>query len=332
MRKIAVVIGSRANWGRLKAVCQAIDNHPDLELTLIKAASAYDLPIEADYSLQCLIDGDNTEAMALTTGVFLTQIGGVLSSLNPDMVLIHGDRYEMLAVAIAASYMNIPLAHSEGGEKTGTIDDKVRYAISHLTDIHFPVTELSASRLRAIGKQNIHVVGSTALDLLTNIDLTNNRKEPYIVILHHPNTTDPEDITPLIEAVKQIPMHKVWVNPNVDAGNKHMLKMIHKQEVEFVKNLPPEEFARLINNCECLVGNTSAGIKEGAYLGVPYVCVGNRQDGREITSSVTRAPNSTDEIFQAILEQSGKRYKPDFLFGRGNAGKKIADILAEVKI
>jgi UDP-hydrolysing UDP-N-acetyl-D-glucosamine 2-epimerase len=332
MHKIAVVIASRANWGRLKSVCKAIQDHPQLELQIITAASACELPIESDAKIQCLlIDGDNTEAMALTTGVFLTQIAGVLSRLKPDMVLVHADRYEVLAAAIAASYMNIPLCHTEGGEKSGTIDDKVRNAISKLADIHFPVTKEAETKLVQMGCNNVFTVGSTALDTIKDIDLTNSRDKPYIVILHHPNTTDPEDITPLIGAIKCLPYHKVWVNPNVDAGNKAMLKLIHQQEVEFVKNLPPEEYARLIYNCNCLVGNTSSGIKEGAFFGVPYVCVGNRQLGREKGHNTISTNMHTFNIILAVTAQlKHGRHEPDYRFGTGDAGEQIAERLASL--
>lgn len=335
MRKICVVITSRANWGRLKSVCKAINDHPQLELQIITAASACDLPIQSNAKIQCLIDSDNTEAMALTTGVFLTQIPGVLKQLNPDIVFLHGDRYEIIAPAIAAANMNIRIAHSEGGDVSGTIDNHIRDAVTALATYHFPVTELSRQRILSMGKNpdKVFTVGSTALDTIKNIGLSNSRDKPYIVILHHPNTTDPEDITPLIEAVKQVSYHKVWVNPNVDAGNKAMLKLIHKQEVEFVKNIPPEEYARLLNDCLCAVGNSSSGIKEGAFLGTGYVLIGNRQDNREVGDNVIHVKMNANEITEAILTQVVHgRYPTDYRFGKGDASTQIASILANIVV
>lgn len=333
MRKICIFIGSRANWGRLKSVCKAIQEHPDLELQVITGASAFDLPIEADAKIQCLVDGDNLQTMPLTAGLILTQIGGVLERLRPDVVLVHGDRYEVLPVSMAAAYLNIPLAHTEGGEITGTIDEKVRHCITKLADIHFPVTELSARRIIAMGENpdRVFTVGSTALDSLVGLDLTNNRKEPYILVLHHPNTTDPEDIAPLIEAVMAIPIKKVWVNPNVDPGSKAMLKLIHQQEVEFIKGMPPEEYARLLKNCEVAVGNSSSFIKEGAFLGVPAVLVGNRQWGREVGINVNMCDMDLQQIKREIEWQLNKgRYMRNYLFGDGTAGKKVAEILGKI--
>jgi UDP-hydrolysing UDP-N-acetyl-D-glucosamine 2-epimerase len=327
MKKICVCVMSRANYGRLKSVINAIKEHPSLTLQLIVGCSALSLDIEADYRIQCLINGDDTEAMVLTTGVLMTKITDAFKALKPDVVLIHGDRYEMLAVATAASYMNIPLAHTEGGEDTGTIDDKVRYAISSMADIHFPVTEQAAKKLEAFAKGQIDVVGSTALDNLVGLDLTNNRKEPYIVILHHPNTTEPEDITELIKAINKIECKKVWVNPNVDAGSKEMLKQIHKLDVEFVKDLPPEEYARLIYNCKCLIGNTSSGIKEGAFLGVPYVCIGKRQNKREHGINVLFTSYDCNDIINAYEFISTAPIKRSSKFGDGTAAKKIVEVL-----
>ena len=336
MRKIAVVVTNRASWGRVKSVCKAIDEHPKLMLQMIVAASAVDLPIpyKPDAVIQCQIDGDNLQAMTLTTGLFLCQVGGALERLNPDFLYLHGDRHELSAPAIAAAYQNVKIAHGEGGETTSTIDQKVRYAISTLADIHFPVTELAKQKLIQMGckPDNVHVVGSTALDTLKDIDLSNNHTEPYIVVLQHPNTTDPEPIEPLIEALKRIPIHKIFINPNVDAGSKAMLRSIHKQDAEFIKNLPPEEYARLIFNARCLVGNSSSFIKEASYFGIPAILVGNRQQGREIGNNVLRVPNETEAIINGIFTQMNYDRKPDYRFGEGNAAQKIVKILAEVSL
>ena len=318
--------------GRLKSVMKAINEHPGLKLQVIAGATAVDLPIEADEKVYCQFDGDDHATMSRTTGAFLMQIPAAFERLKPDIVMIHGDRHEMLGVAAAAAYQNLTLAHSEGGDLTGSIDNKVRYAISAFADIHFPVTELSAKRIVAMGENPdmVFTVGSTALDSLVGLDLTNTRKEPYILVLHHPNTTHPEDIGPLIEAVMAIPIKKVWVNPNVDPGSKAMLKQIHQQDVEFIKGLPPEEYARLLKNCEVAVGNSSSFIKEGAFLGVPAVLVGRRQEGREVGDNVVLAKNNAFSIESSIHYQLGSRPKPDYCFGDGTAGKQVAEILSKI--
>jgi len=326
--KICFFIGSRQNYGRLKAVmreCQK--NH---EVQFIAACSAYNMKfdVEPDYRIQALLSGDDTEAMALTAGLLLCKVTDALKALKPDMAFCHADRYEVLPFAMAASYMNIPIAHTEGGEDTGTIDNKVRYAISALADIHFPVSVYAKVRLEKMGYTNVHRVGSTALDNLVGLDLASDRTEPYIVVLHHPNTTDPEPIEPLIEALKEIDIHKVWVNPNVDAGSKTMLRLIHRQDVEFVKDLPPEEYARLLKNCKCAVGNSSSFIKEGAFFGTPAVLVGDRQHNREHGQNVVLCNYDVKKIIELITAQLQVRYEPDYRFGNGQSAKKIMEVLS----
>jgi UDP-hydrolysing UDP-N-acetyl-D-glucosamine 2-epimerase len=255
MRKILVNIMSRANYGRLTSVIKAIQDNPNLELQLVLGASFYNADIEFPVTkrVQCLINSDDHEAMALTTGVLLTKMSQAYAELKPDVVLIHADRYEMLACAIASSYMNIPLAHTEGGEDSGCIDDKVRNAITQLADIHFTTTKSAYCRVRDLGRSNIYHVGSPALDLLEVMDLTNNRKEDYILVVFHPNTTEKESVEPLINVLKTLNINVIWVNPNVDAGNKAFLKEIHKNNFEFLKDLPPEEYYRLLANCKIML-------------------------------------------------------------------------------
>lgn len=333
IKKIAIFCGSRANYGRLKSVIDAVTAHPELELQLILGVSFWDarVPYPVDARIQCLVEGDNTAMMPLTCALLQPQISNTLERLKPDVLLAHADRFEILPVALAAAYQNIPLAHTEGGDRTGTIDDKVRNAVSQLADIHFPVTQESAQRLIRMGanKEQVFPVGSTALDVLQGQDLALEVKRPYMVVLMHPNTTDPEPIEPLLDALEQFDIQKVFLNPNVDPGNKALLKKIHRLKgVEFKKNLPILEYARLLKNSVCLVGNTSSGIKEGSYLGVPYVCIGKRQQGREHAGNTLMVENEWESIYFAIKAQMQAKYAPSHLFGDGTAGKQIADILA----
>lgn len=323
---IAFFIGSRANYGRLKPVMTLARRHFDVKIIL--AASGLWEKIVADEYVSCLVDGDTTREMALTSGLLHIQIVSILDRLKPDLVFVHGDRYEVLNVAQVAAYMNIPIAHTEGGEFTGTIDDKVRYAISSLADIHFPVTIESAKNLLFARNSNIHIVGSTALD---NLKGYKRKVSDYVVVLFHPNTTDPEPVEPLINAMTRlVELGTIvrWVNPNVDAGSKQMLKKIHKR-FQLTKGLSPEEYYKLIANCSVLVGNTSSGIKEGAYLGVPYVCVGNRQLGREHADNVLFSDNETEKILGATFAQLNAKVETSTLFGDGNTAGRIIDVLKE---
>ena len=344
-RKILVPVLSRANYARLKSVLTEINNHPSLKLQLIVGASAivdrYGCintitkdGFEIDAEVHGLVDGDEPECMAITTGLLTVQLTSLFKQLNPDMVFVHADRFEQMATAIAASYTNRILVHSEGGESTGSIDNKVRPSITALADIHFPVTELAKQNIIKMGKNpdTVFVVGSPALDIIKEIDLTNTREEPYLLALVHPNTTDPEGLEPLIEALMSIPLQKVFVNSNTDSGAKALMKKIHGlRDVEILKNLPPEEFARLLYNCECAVGNSSSFIKEGAFFGTGAVIVGTRQMGREHGRNVRFVPNCADSIRLMIREMMGRKFPRDYRFGDGTAGKKIAAILSTIE-
>lgn len=332
MKKICIVITNRSSWGRYQAVCEAIHNHPKLELQLVVAGGALhlDIPYNISDRLYCLIDGDSKESMVLTTTTLTTQLVGVFTRLKPDIVYIHGDRFEMLGVAMASSYMGIPIAHAEGGEVTGCIDDKVRNSISFLSDTHFVVTNESYSRLNNMMKvlskpTNIYKVGSPALDLLVNLP-SRIIKEEYVVVLVHPETTVNEDIDELIEALKSVKEKIIWVNPNFDAGSKEMLKKIHKTGYQFVKDLNPKEFYSLLKYCKCLIGNTSSGIKEGSFLGVPYICIGNRQANREISYNVKSVEYIADSIIKAY--ENIEPVESSWQFGYGDSSIKIAKILA----
>jgi len=335
MKKICIVITNRSSWGRYMAVCKAIDEHPELYLQLVVAGGALnlDIPYEVDYRLNCLVDGDNGEAMVLTTSILMNQLVPVFSKLKPDTVYIHGDRFEMLGVAMAANYMGIKIAHAEGGEDTGCIDDNIRNCITELASIHLPVTweaYWSVMDARQHGtvmtnRANVHMVGSPALDLLKDLPPRKIQGD-YVVVLVHPNTTVDEDIGELIKALEHVKETVIWVNPNFDAGAKKMLKEIHKTNYEFVKDLAPQEFYSLLKYCKCLIGNTSSGIKEGAFLGVPYICIGKRQEGREIGINTVMVDYKYEDI--VAVYNHIKPCGPDARFGDGNSGVRIAEVLA----
>lgn len=332
MKMIAVCVMSRANYGRLKSLIRELDNDPDISLQLILGASFYnaEIPYEVRSRIQCLVAGDDHQAMALTTGILLQQVSHVLNEIKPDLVVVHGDRYEVLACATAASYMNIPILHTEGGEQTGCIDDKVRNAITALADIHCATTMSSALRLTELVThvENVHNVGSPAIDAVLEADLEDDRTEPYMLVLHHPNTTSEESIEPLIDAIAVHNRTKiVWVNPNVDAGSHTMLKKIHKQQIEFQKDLSPSEYYRLLANAKIAIGNSSSFIKEGCFLGVPAVIIGDRQDRREHGDNVIFSTNDAAEILLAISKAEKLKPKLSYKFGTGNAAEKIMEVI-----
>lgn len=373
MRKVCIVVNSRANYGRIKSVMRAVQSHPDLELQLIVGASALlyrfgsaiDVirqdGFESAATCHMVIEGDTPATMAKSTGLGIVELTTIFENLAPDIVLTVADRYETLATAVSASYMNIPLAHTQGGEVTGSIDESVRHAITKFAHIHFPASALAADYLRRMGEDpaKIFMTGCPAMDLLVDIDLSLPHdffakaggvgprvaaREPYLVILQHPVTTEygrgAEQIEATLHAVHRSNYQAIWLWPNVDAGSDDISKRLRmfrernpEAPIHFFRNFPPEDYARLINNCACLVGNSSSALREGALLGVPAVNIGSRQRGRECGANVLHIENDTDAIEAAIERQTAHgRYAQSALLGDGDAGVKIADILATVDL
>lgn len=373
IRKVCVVVNSRANYARIKSVMRAVQQHNRLELQLVVGASALlyrygnvvDLIREDGFEpssvVYSIVEGENPTTMAKSTGMGIIELSSQLENLEPDIVLTVADRFETMATAIAASYMNIPLAHTQGGEVTGSIDESVRHAITKLAHIHFPATERAHEYVVRMGEapETVHLTGCPAIDLLVDTDLNlspcllnGNRgtgadldpARPYMVVLQHPVTTEYgsgfDQISQTLEAVRRIDTQTVWLWPNVDAGSDDVSKglRMYREEnpeanVHFYRNFPAEDYARLINNAAVLVGNSSSALREGAYLGIPAVNIGTRQGGREHAANVRHAEYDADAIERVTREQiEHGRYESSHMFGDGHAGKRIANLLAESEI
>ena len=374
-RKIAVVVTARPSYSRVKTLLKAIQAHPHLELQLIVAASAllerYGSAVnyietdgfEIAAKVFNVLEGENLTAAAKTTGIGILELSTVFDNLKPDIVVTVADRFETMATAIAASYMNIPLAHIQGGEVTGNIDEKVRHAITKLADYHFVASEDAKSRVLKLGEQPDYVfnTGCPSIDIAKHISkaeaLTFNPyqryggvgAEPdlskgYVVVMQHPVTTEYKDsrrhIEETLAVVSQLTLPVLWFWPNVDAGadgtssgirayrEHHDLNHIH-----FFKNMTGEDFLTLLNHASCLIGNSSVGIRECAYLGVPVVNIGTRQHRRERGTNVIDVPYQQEAIFEAIQKQVKiKKTSPSMVYGDGDAGEKIAEHLYQLPL
>lgn len=374
-RKICVVITARPSYSRVKTVLRAIDDHPDLELQLVVAASAlldrYGTAvnfIEKDgFSINArvymVLEGENPASMAKTTGLGILELATVFDNLQPDVVVTVADRFETLATAVAASYMNIPVAHIQGGEITGSIDEKVRHSVTKLADLHLVSTPLAGERVKKMGEdtKKIHVTGCPSIDIATEIlddpslnfnpferyggvGILNELVNGYIVVMQHPVTTEHgkarQHVMETLEAVHEINMPTLWFWPNVDAGSdgtsngiRSFRERHNPENIHFFKSMSPTDFLRLLYNSKCLIGNSSVGIRECSYLGVPVVNIGTRQVGRERGSNVIDVPYEKQAILTAARKQidSGRR-EGDKLYGDGKAGEKIAQVLADAKL
>lgn len=377
-RKVCVVVGSRANYSSIKSALHAIQQHQELELQVVAAASALldrygsvvDLIEKDGFSIDArvhmLIEGETPVTMAESTGLGLIRLASVFEQLKPDFVLTVGDRFETMATAVAAAYMNIPLVHTMGGEITGTIDESVRHAITKLAHVHFPANQAAADRIVQMGEEpsTVHVVGCPRIDVVAEIvrqDLTPtdlgwlqqegvgshvNLDQSFLLVSQHPVTTEfgygESQINATLAAVDRLNMPTVMLWPNADAGSEDVSRGMRKfrerlsdRAIRFYKNLPIETYVRLMNGCGCLIGNSSSAIREGEFLGTPSVNIGSRQVGRERGANVIDVDHDADQIVAAVRRQvTHGKYESKGLYGDGHAGDRIAGVLAncEVKI
>jgi UDP-hydrolysing UDP-N-acetyl-D-glucosamine 2-epimerase len=371
MRKICVVITARPSYSRIKTALDAIKAHPELELQLVVAASAlldrygnavrY---IEADgfditARVHMVLEGEDLMSMAKTTGLGLLELATVFNNLQPDVVVTVADRFETIATAVAAAYMNIPVAHIQGGEVTGNIDEKTRHAVTKLADLHLVSNDRAQQRLIKMGEKpdTIFNTGCPSIDIAheislkpaldfdpiekyggvgTQIDLSDG----YLVVMQHPVTTEyalaREQVMITLEAVHTLQRPVLWFWPNVDAGSDGTSKGIrtfrelHEPgQLRFFKNMAPKDFLRVLVNSQVLIGNSSVGIRECSYLGVPVVNIGSRQSGRDRGKNVIDVGYSKEEITAAVEQQIAHgMYQSDPLYGSGSAGHNIAQVLA----
>lgn len=371
-RKICVVVTARPSYSRIRTALKAIKDHSALELQLVVAASAlldrYGSAInyiekdgfDVDAKVFNILEGENLTAQAKTTGLGILELSSVFERLSPDAVVTVADRFETMATAIAASYMNIPLIHIQGGEVTGNIDEKVRHAVTKLSDLHLVASEDALRRVIRLGEnpEMVYNTGCPSVDIASQVFLDSKlnfdpfekypgvgvqwdvNKEGYLVVMQHPVTTEyaesREHIEKTLNAIRDLDLPTFWFWPNVDAGADGTSKGIRtfrerfgKNRFYFVKNMEPVDFLRLLKNSLCLIGNSSVGIREAAFLGVPVVNIGTRQVGRERASNVIDVDYSEEQIKRATLKQiEHGHFESSHIYGDGFAGRKVADVIA----
>ena len=370
-RKICVVVTARPSYSRIRTALQAIQSHADLELQLVVAASALlerygnaIAAIERDgftpaERVYMVLEGENLVTSAKSTGLGLLELPTVFDKLKPDAVVTVADRYETLATAVAASYMNIPVVHVQGGEVTGSIDEKVRHAVTKLSNLHLVSTARARERVIRLGEEPDTVVltGCPSIDIAAavaarpemdfdpfekygGVGATSDLSRGYLVVMQHPVTTEYDEarrqVDETLYAVKDVGLPVLWFWPNVDAGSDGTSKGIRvfrereqPENFHFFRNMYPEDFLRLLSGATAIVGNSSVAIRECSFLGVPAVNIGSRQTGRERGRNVIDVDHERGAIAAAIREHRTRgRTPPDLLYGDGKAGQRIADCLA----
>ena len=370
-RRICVLVTARPSYSRIRSALRAIQEHPDLELLLVVAASAllerYGNAIQAiehdgfvpRARVFMVLEGENLVTSAKSTGIGLSELATVFDNEKPDAVVTVADRYETLATAVAAAYMNIPLVHVQGGEVTGSIDEKVRHAVTKLANLHLVSTKLARERVIKLGEApgSVVLTGCPSIDIAAEVSASpqldfdpferyggvgprEDLSKGYLVVMQHPVTTEYDEARKQVEetlyAVKDSSLPVLWFWPNVDAGSDGTSKGIRvfrekekPPNFHFFRNMLPEDFLRLLCRSTAIVGNSSVAIRECSFLGVPAVNIGSRQTGRERGRNVIDVDHERSAIAGAIQEHLRRgRPEPDRLYGDGKAGTKIADTLA----
>jgi UDP-hydrolysing UDP-N-acetyl-D-glucosamine 2-epimerase len=370
-RKICVLLVDRANYGRLKPVMTAIAAHQDLELQVLTAGTMvlerFGLPtrmleedgFRVDGRIFMEIEGSYPVTMAKSVGFGVVEFAGELQRLQPDVLLVIGDRYEALAAVLAAAYMNICVAHIQGGEVSGSIDESARHAMSKFSHFHFPSTKRSAQYLVRMGERpdTILAVGCPSADIAKSLDLALPQKVvneggsgafvdvelPFLLVVFHPTTThygaEKTEIMELLEALGEIKMPTVLLWPNIDAGADHISRAIRRfrdqQQPHWLRtqlNLSPENYLRVLAKTACAVGNSSSFVRDAGYFGTPVVLLGQRQEGREWDAHVKPTQLDSANISAAIQAQlTHGRYPPSTLYGDGAVSPRIAEALANLK-
>lgn len=389
-KKVLIAVTNRSSYSKIKTIIRHFTDTVDPYLMLGNSIWMYkygnvehyireDFPGIQTYKVSMAVEGDDLSKMSKSVGMGAIEVSTVIDNLNPDLVVTVADRYETLATALSAAYVNVPLVHIQGGEISGTIDDKVRNSITQLADYHFPATAIARSRIFEMKPKDYNHVwnyGCPSMDLMIGwknmkevfnmvgytsdlCDKQDNVKQvavmhvnqhgtgdyldwkmPYIIVMLHADTKCPitwEQLEEFMEAVRQCPTQKIIMWNNIDPGGEVISKELRftqdnywNENVHFVKHIDPEAFGALMYFSSCIIGNSSAGIREATFLGVPSITVGQRQQGRECGQNVFRCHWDKTQISAILRAQLCMKYPHDPLYGSGDAGRKIAAKIEDI--
>tara|TARA_B100001540_G_C15810329_1_gene644213 strand:- start:1468 stop:2622 length:1155 start_codon:yes stop_codon:yes gene_type:complete len=370
IRRITVTTGTRAEYGILKPLLQQIDNSKKVELILIvcgmhlskKHGNTISEIKKDGFKISKKIDmipkGNTNYDMAKVLGIGIVEFSNTFKKFKPDLNLILGDRDEAMASALAAFHMNIPNAHISGGDKTKAgLDESIRHAITKISNIHFPISKKSKQRIIKMGESPKFVfdMGSPSIDMIYKKQIIpkNELERKYkikfngddILLIQHPITTEPkkskEQISLLIKGILKTNKTVFAIAPNSDAGNSEIfqaLEICAKNNPKFYlfKNIKREDYLGFLKYSKVLIGNSSSGIVEAAYLNTNVINIGTRQKGREYDSNVHHLETPTihmiEKTINKILKLKNNKIENHFIYGKGNSCSKILKILEEIKI
>jgi len=376
-RKICFIITSFIHYSRSFLILDELKKRSDVDLHIViggtallakySAKAAYIKEILENKGFKQLreihfnLEGDSLATKAKTAGLGVIEFSSVFNDLKPDLVVLRGDRFEVLSAAVAASFMSIPVAHLEGGDVSGTLDESVRHAITKLANFHFATNKEAERRLIRMGEdpKTVFNFGSPDIEVVEKISKQSNvtdfiktgsgfpinpLKDKYLVVMYHPVHSEYQKAVSqtksILSAIYKSDLPTFWFWPNFDAGAEMVSKTIRvfseqfkDHKFHFMRYLPPADFIWLLSRADCLVGNSSAGIKECSYLGIPVVNIGSRQDGRLRGQNVVDVGDSEAEITNSVRDQVVHgRYKTSTIYRGAKTAKRIAEVLAAVKL
>lgn len=361
MRRILIFTGSRSEWGYLRPVLEQFNKfklksyivvtnmHVDPKYNSTASEIESDGFI-IDERIPMNVSYESKFQWAYELGLLSSQIASSIERSSADLILIAGDRAETMAFATIAFYTNIPICHIQAGEKSGHKDGSARHAIGKLAHVHFASNEDAKNRLILMGEEDfrIHNVGAPQLD-----DLLNKRfitkggvsikklglDKNFVLIIFHNTVEDSDHLKDIIKSINFLiqkeNLQQIWILPNSDAGSEILRDTIvnfNRHQTKIIRNLPRNQFAYLLSNCTCLIGNSSAGIIEAPALGKWSINIGHRQNGRYRSSTVIDLPHYDEKTFLIKLKETKKKVSPDLNYGNGASAKKICNILSKIKI
>lgn len=371
-RKIAVITGTRAEYGLLYWLMRDLQNQPDAQLQLIvtgahlshrhgytvKQIEADGFHIDARVDME--IDGDKPTDIARTMGICTAEMAKVIERLKPDIVVILGDRYEMLAAATAAMVMCIPIAHIHGGESTvGLIDEAIRHSITKMAQIHFVSTDIYRNRVIQLGENpgSVHMVGALGMDSIKRTKLLSRAEleeslgfklgEKNLLVTFHPVTLENESgrgqMDELLAALSELKdTHIIFTMPNADAGGQALIEMVedfvrHNGNARAYNSLGQQRYLSCLEFVDAVIGNSSSGIIEVPSFKKPTINIGNRQGGRVKAQSVIDCEPTRDSIKTALKKAYSQEFQKQLAtfenpYGNGGSSEKITAMLLSVDL
>ena len=357
MKKVLFITGTRADYGKIEALMKGIEESDEFELLIYVSGmhllEQYGMTIREIYkdgfkNIYPALGQQYTSSMSYNLGNIICNLTGYVNSMKPDMIVIHGDRIEAMAGAIVGALNNVRVAHIEGGEVTGTIDESIRHAVSKFAHFHFVSNEHAKANLIQLGEdpENIYIIGSPDIDVMASSDLptldqVKERYEisfdSYSILMYHPVTTELnliyDHIKAITDAVRKSDENFVIIYPNNDSGSEIILSRINtlsgQKNIRILSSMRFEFFLTLLKNANCLMGNSSAGVHEAGFYGIPVIDIGSRQKGRYNIDSfrnIQWVSENTTDILNALRKVNDFR-NISLGFGSGNSTELFLNIL-----